>query len=44
LNAEIALLLSQRNAADADARVAVRQVALIRALGGSYSTPSSAKQ
>jgi len=44
LNAEIALLLSQRNAADADARVAVRQVTLIRALGGSYSTPSSAKQ
>ncbi|WAC61295.1 efflux transporter outer membrane subunit [Brevundimonas sp. SL130] len=40
LSTETALLLAQRHAAKADARVAVAQIALIRALGGAW-TPSS---
>lgn len=44
LNTDIAALLAQRDAITADARVAVSQVALIRALGGTYSTSSSESQ
>ena len=41
LTTEIALLLATRRAAQADARVALAQVALIRALGGAWApTPS----
>lgn len=39
LTTETALLLTQRRATEADARVAIAQVALIRALGGAW-TPS----
>ncbi|PIB91583.1 efflux transporter outer membrane subunit [Caulobacter sp. FWC2] len=39
LSAETALLMSERHAAEADARVAIAQIALIRALGGAW-TPS----
>lgn len=39
LSAETALLMSERRAARADARMAVAQIALIRALGGAW-TPS----
>jgi len=44
LNTDIAALLAQRDAITADTRVAVSQVALIRALGGTYSTSSSDSQ
>lgn len=44
LNTNLAVLLAQRDAITADARVAVSQVALIRALGGTYSTSSSESQ
>ncbi|ATQ44044.1 efflux transporter outer membrane subunit [Caulobacter mirabilis] len=42
LSAETALLLSQRDVAEAEARIAVAQVSLIRALGGAWTpnTPS----
>lgn len=40
LATETALLLAERRTAEADARVAIAQVALIRALGGAW-TPSS---
>ncbi|ODP32228.1 efflux transporter outer membrane subunit [Pandoraea sp. ISTKB] len=43
LNAQTALLLSQRREAEADADVAEAQIALIRALGGAWS-PSAAPQ
>lgn len=45
LSTETALLLAQRRAAEADARVAIAHVALIRALGGGWApTPSLSGQ
>lgn len=44
LNADIAALLAERDAIGADARVAITQVALIRALGGTYSPSLSESQ
>ena len=45
LSTETALLLAQRRVAEADARVAIAQVALIRALGGAWApTPSLSGQ
>ncbi len=44
LTTETALLLARRRAAEADARVAVAQVALIRALGGACPSPSLSGQ